>query len=136
MAASIQSDVMKNLSRYWGYVLLLLIVAGWISGDVGPAILILASVVASVYFLFQAPMWCGARTRKDQFCRNNSRGLLVGCPQVRQHKWQSLGMIVHVSAWKDLCGKMFRGLGRQAATISALATLASALIAAIALAVA
>lgn len=124
---------MKNLSRYWGYLLLLFVLAGWVTGDVGPAVLTLTSVAASLYFLFQAPMWCGARTRKDEFCRNNSRGLLVGCHH-RQHKWQTMVMLTHVSQWRDMCGKMLRGLGRQAATISALAAVASTLIAAIALA--
>ena len=47
------------------------------------------SLAALGYFLFQAPMWCGAETRKGDWCRNNSHGLLRGC-SLRQHKWQRL----------------------------------------------
>lgn len=47
------------------------------------------SLAALGYFLFQAPMWCGAETRKGDWCRKNSHGLLRGC-SIRQHKWQQL----------------------------------------------
>jgi hypothetical protein len=32
-------------------------------------------------------MWCGAKARKGEWCRNNSYGLLLGC-HLREHKWQ------------------------------------------------
>jgi hypothetical protein len=42
--------------------------------------------------LFLAPVWCGAFTRKNEFCRNNSWGLLLGC-HLREHRWQKFKMI-------------------------------------------
>ena len=63
-------------------------------GDCGPALLAfmysviaILSMLALVYFLFQAPLPCGADTRNGEHCRNNSHGLLLGC-WIRQHKWQ------------------------------------------------
>ena len=40
-------------------------------------------------FLLQAPVSCGAETRKGEWRRKNSHGLLRGC-SIRQHKWQRL----------------------------------------------
>jgi hypothetical protein len=34
------------------------------------------------------PVWCGADTPGREACRNNSRELLFGCNQFRQHKMQ------------------------------------------------
>ena len=84
---------MKRLSRiltlYWGYLALVLAVAGFFLHALGPMIVLALSLAALGYFLFEAPVWCGAETRKGQHCRNNSRGLLRGCAR-RQHKWQRL----------------------------------------------
>jgi hypothetical protein len=55
----------------------------------GLAVILALSLAALVYFLFQAPVWCGAETRKGEWCRKNSHGLLRGC-SIRQHKWQRL----------------------------------------------
>ena len=53
------------------------------------------------YFLFQAPLWCGAITREGALCRNNSSGLLIGC-HLREHKWQKLKMTFVPKAWREL----------------------------------
>jgi hypothetical protein len=57
-----------------------------------PLLLLILSAVAFGYFLFQAPLWCGAEIRHDPEgtgCRDNASGLLLGCYR-RQHKWQRL----------------------------------------------
>jgi len=95
------------LRRYWGFLALAFALAGWLSlalGKVTTAIvglLLLVSVGALGYFLFQAPLWCGAITREGALCRNNSSGLLIGC-HLREHKWQKLKMTFVPKAWRQL----------------------------------
>jgi hypothetical protein len=79
--------VTRLLTRYWGYLAVVLAVAGYFLHSLGLAVILALSLAALGYFLFQAPMWCGAETRKGEWCRNNSYGLLRGC-SFRQHKWQ------------------------------------------------
>lgn len=111
------------IARYWGYLVL---VIAWGATAVGfrsassVALLATASVLALaafVYVLFQAPMPCGAPIRDtpvmrrareagvpggELHCRNNSRGLLKGCRQVQQHKWQYLKTALIPARWLAL----------------------------------
>ncbi len=73
------------LTRYWGYLALVVAVLGFVLHSLGFAV----SLAALGYFLVQAPVWCCAVTRTGQLCRDNSRGLLLGCHR-RQHRWQRL----------------------------------------------
>jgi hypothetical protein len=77
------------LTRYWGYLAVVIAVAGYLLHDLKLAVILALSLAALGYFLFQAPMWCGAQTRKGEWCRKNSHGLLRGC-SLRQHKYQRL----------------------------------------------
>jgi hypothetical protein len=79
--------VTRLLTRYWGYLAVVLAVAGYFLHSFGLAVILALSLAALGYFLFQAPMWCGAETRTGEWCRKNSHGLLRGC-SIRQHKWQ------------------------------------------------
>jgi len=79
--------VTRLLTRYWGYLAVVIAVAGFFLHSIGLAVVIALALAALGYFLFQAPMWCGAETRKNEWCRNNSHGLLLGC-HIREHKWQ------------------------------------------------
>jgi hypothetical protein len=79
----------RLLTRYWGYLAIIIAVVGYVLHKIGFALILALSLAALGYFLFQAPMWCGAETRKGQWCRENSHGLLIGCYR-RQHKWQRL----------------------------------------------
>jgi hypothetical protein len=79
----------RLLTRYWGYLAVVIAVVGYLFHKIGFAVILALSLAALGYFLFQAPMWCGAETRSGQWCRENSHGLLVGCYR-RQHKWQRL----------------------------------------------
>ena len=79
--------VTRLLTRYWGYLAVVIAVAGFFLHSIGLAVVIVLALAALGYFLFQAPMWCGAETRKQEWCRNNSHGLLLGC-HLGQHKLQ------------------------------------------------
>jgi hypothetical protein len=77
------------LTRYWGYLAIVIAVAGYFLNGLGLAVILALSLAALGYFLLQAPVSCGAETRKGEWCRKNSYGLLRGC-SIRQHKWQRL----------------------------------------------
>jgi hypothetical protein len=79
--------VARLLTRYWGYLAVVIAVAGFVLHKVGLAVVIVLALAAVGYFLLQAPVWCGAETRTGEHCRRNSHGLLRGCTY-RQHKWQ------------------------------------------------
>lgn len=101
------------LVRYWGYValaVLLLMVGGGVVTSVVPYYLLSGLVL--VYALIGAPVVCGALNRtksgtEPTYCRNNASGLLLGCNQVRSHKWQKLQAVwwtSHLtrSGWRQL----------------------------------
>jgi hypothetical protein len=78
----------KKIWPYWGLIALVVAVAGWVTADIGPVGLTVLFALSFLWFLLQAPLPCGADTRKiGQSCRFNARGLLRGC-HLEQHKWQ------------------------------------------------
>jgi len=77
----------RLLTRYWGYLAVVIAVAGFFLHSLGLAITLALALAALGYFLVQAPVWCCAETRTGELCRKNSHGLLRGC-SYRQHKWQ------------------------------------------------
>lgn len=79
--------IARLFTRYWGYMAVVVAVAGFFLHSIGLAVVIALALAALGYFLLQAPVWCGAETRKGEHCRRNSHGLLRGC-SYRQHKWQ------------------------------------------------
>ena len=79
----------KLLTRYWGYLALVIAILGFFAHSLGLAVILALSLAALGYFLLWAPVWCCAVTRTGQLCRDNSHGLLMGCHR-RQHKWQRL----------------------------------------------
>lgn len=91
----------KILRRYWGYIALALSIVGWVTHAWGYAVIAILSVLALVYFLFQAPLTCGAERSRGGHCINNSHGLLLGC-WVRQHKWQRFRDVFVSRKWKDV----------------------------------
>lgn len=88
-----------------GYLAALILVYGWFSGSLGPNVLVVLSVVTVLYTVFQAPVWCCAETRNQEFCRNNAHGIVMGC-WTREHRWQELKWFVRSSTW----GRLFRRL--------------------------
>ena len=79
----------RLLTRYWGYLALVIAALGFFLHSLGFAVILVLSLAAFGYFLLQAPVWCCAVTRKSELCRKNSHGLLLGC-SIRQHKWQRM----------------------------------------------
>jgi hypothetical protein len=129
---------MRLLSRYWGFLALAAAVACWVGlvlGKVTTSIIglvLILSVGAVVYFLFQAPLWCGAVTRDGTLCRNNSSGLLIGC-HLREHKWQKLKMAFVPKAWRELNRGLWATPREGVNTLAGLGSTVSALAAVVAI---
>jgi len=104
------------------------VIYGWLGSRMGPGVIAILSSLVVLYTLFQAPMWCCATTRSGEPCRNNSYGILLGC-HVRQHKWQKMRMAVSASGWGQLTRRVLSSIGGVAASVSALASVASVLVA-------
>jgi hypothetical protein len=115
--------------RYWGYLALALAVLGAVEHLAVAAVLVLAGL-AFVYLLLLAPLWCGAETREGLACRNNSRGLLLGC-WIREHKWQRLKKAFVPARWGELGRSLFGSAKDGLATISAFIAIGTAAAAAI-----
>jgi hypothetical protein len=82
-------DSLSGLGSYWGYATSVLSPAVWVTeGDSWAWALVLAGV-SVLYFAFQVPTYCGAATRDGSGCRNNARGLLLGC-RIHHHRWARL----------------------------------------------
>jgi hypothetical protein len=118
---------MPGLTRYWGYLLFVLVIALWLSQSVGPFALAALGGIVTLYFLFQAPVWCGVDIRKQgETCRNNASGILMGC-HLRQHKWQKLKMAFVPTLWSRLNQGLWNnpktGLTTLATIVSILTTL-------------
>jgi hypothetical protein len=126
---------MKLLRRYWGFLALIVALACWAGLIIGQfvtfvvALVLILSVGAVGYFLFQAPLSCGAIAWDGKLCRNSSSGILVGC-YLRDHKWQKLRMAFVPTAWPDLNRGLWASprqgvtaVGGLSAAVSALAAL-------------
>ncbi|MEV4718962.1 hypothetical protein AB0J94_17375 [Micromonospora noduli] len=110
---------MKILRRYWGLVALALLLTAWWTTQVGPGVLYLLSGAVVLWSLFQAPAWCGASRSRDGFCRNNSRGLLLGC-HLREHRWQKFKMLFYSSRWTAFSRGTWATPSAKLATVSGL----------------
>jgi hypothetical protein len=118
--------------RLWGWVLFAVLMTGWITQSIGPGALLVLSGVVTLYFLFGAPVWCGARTRENTYCRNNASGLLKGCG-LRQHRWQKLKMTFVPQKWRELNEGLWVDNRQSLHTLAQLATVVAGLSGAIAL---
>lgn len=118
--------IVKGIKRYWGYLVLAVLFTAWWTTQTGPTVLILLSIAVSIYFLFSAPVWCGAVTRDGTLCRRNASGLLMGC-SLRQHKWQKLKMAIVPNAWRQLNRGLWASPPTSLATLGTLAGIVSAI---------
>lgn len=109
---------MNAVVKYWGYLTLILVISLLLGGYAGTQFIVALALVTSLYFLIQAPVWCGAPTRGEQLCRNNASGVLIGC-HLRQHKWQKLKWMITPPMWR----RLNRGLWSNPATCLATAGL-------------
>lgn len=96
---------MKGISSYWGWIAFAVLLVGWLTSSFGPVVLVALSAVSGFYFFFQAPAWCGAPGRNGT-CRNNSKGVMMGC-HLRQHKWQKIKMVIVRERWRILARELF-----------------------------
>jgi hypothetical protein len=108
---------MRGLGRYWGYLLFIVVLTLWWTTEVGPIVIAVLFAVTTAYFVFGAPVWCGAMNRDDTLCRNNASGLLLGC-SIRQHKYQKLKMTVVPHAWRQLNKGLWANPSTCLATVS------------------
>jgi hypothetical protein len=115
---------MAGLAKYWGYVGLALLLTAWWTTKIGTVALLVLSLVVTLYFLFQAPIWCGAVNRDGTLCRRNANGLLLGC-SFRQHKWQKIKMTVVPHAWRKLNRGLWTNPTTGLATLGALVAIVS-----------
>ena len=113
----VKRTVQRFLSRYWGYLALVVAVAGAIEHLATVAVLVLAAL-AFLYLLVQAPLVCGAPGRQGP-CRNNSHGILLGC-WIRQHKLQRVKRLFISQRWSDVAKSLLGSAKDALATISAL----------------
>jgi hypothetical protein len=110
----------NSLARWWGFALVVAVLAALPSREVPAAILFVLSGLSLVWVLFLAPVWCGADTRKHESCRNNSWGLLLGC-HLREHRWQKFKMMFVNRRWQQLnrgCGPVQPKLSLRSPALS------------------
>jgi hypothetical protein len=86
------------------------------------------STIVTLYFLFMAPLWCGATTRNSTLCRNNSSGLLMGC-HLREHKWQKIKFLFVPRLWDRLNRGLWISPREGLTTISVMVSILSGLVA-------
>jgi hypothetical protein len=128
----VKKSTRRFLWRYWGYLLLILVVAGWFYTNIGPVPLGIGSALVVMFCLFLAPMPCCAETRDGHYCRRNGTGILGGC-FLKSHKWQNAKALVQRQSWAKLGKHVFTTVAGNATAISALAASGSMVIAAITL---
>ena len=112
----------NSLARWWGFALVVALLAALPTRAVPATLLFALSGLGLVWALFLAPVWCGAVTRKNEFCRNNSWGLLLGC-HLREHRWQKFRMIFVTRRWQQLNRGLWSSPAAVLATISGLITM-------------
>lgn len=127
--------IRRLLWNYWGYVAIVIAGLGFWNGVLSLEVAVGLSALASGYFSFAVPVRCGAPGRDGSPCRNNARGLLLGCNQVRMHKTLKLKMLISRSRWAQFGRAMWNGTQTAAAALANLATVLSAAVGVVALVV-
>ncbi|GAB7041934.1 MULTISPECIES: hypothetical protein [Catenuloplanes] len=111
---------MKFVQRYWGLILLALLLTMWWTWQVGPPVLYALSGLVIFWSLFTAPAWCGAensKNSKERYCRNNSYGLMFGC-HLRKHRWQKFKLLFYNRRWADFSRGLWASTPARLATVS------------------
>lgn len=132
----LKKSTRRKLAKSWGYLLLPVILWGWLVRTIGVPVLAIMSTLTLGFFLFHARVPCGAETRdRDRetgeylLCRNNAHGILGGCRQYQAHKWQNAKLIIKRSTWGRFLRSLVRKTNGQAAAVGALAACPSAFVA-------
>ncbi|MFF4221944.1 hypothetical protein ACFYZH_03645 [Streptomyces abikoensis] len=106
-----------------------LLLAAWFNRAAGPAVVIVLSAAVLLWCSFQAPVTCGAGVRgREDGCRNNATGLLLGC-HIRQHRWQKLKMLIVRRKVRAFCSGLFSDGKAALVTLTAIGSILSALVA-------
>jgi hypothetical protein len=136
MGRLFKAKIRRKIWRNWGYISVPVILWCWIFTSIGLAPLAVASALTTGFFLFQARVPCGAKTRQRDretgeflLCRNDAKGLLGGCGQYQAHKWGNAKLIISRSSWGQFARSLLRKVSGQAAAVSALASSCSVLVA-------
>ncbi|MFE7313854.1 hypothetical protein ACFU7T_12205 [Streptomyces sp. NPDC057555] len=118
-----------GLGQWWGVLAGSLLIAAWINRTAGPAVIIGLSAIVLLWSFFQAPVTCGAPIRgRDDGCRNNATGLLMGC-HIRQHRWQKLKMLIVRRRVRAFCSGLFSDGKATLVTLAAAGSFISGLVA-------
>ncbi|MGQ4416604.1 hypothetical protein ACN6LA_002464 [Streptomyces sp. SAS_269] len=124
-----RDGALGGLGKWWGVLAAALLIAAWVNAKAGPAVIVGLSALCLVWCLFQAPVTCGAPVRgRDDGCRNNASGLLLGC-HIRQHRWQKLKMLIVRRRVREFCAGLFSDGKACLVTFSSVATIISGLVA-------
>lgn len=99
------SSAGRVVARYFGWITLGVALVWW--GRLDPTITAVLVLTAALYIGFGTPTWCGAMTRRNQVCRNNAHGILMGC-HLREHRWQKLRMAIIPRYWSALWAWLWR----------------------------
>lgn len=65
---------MKGFGKYWGWIVFMLLIVGWLTLDFGPVVLLALSGISAFYFFFNVPVWCGAEGQAERMPQQQSRG--------------------------------------------------------------
>ena len=118
-----------GLGQWWGIIIAALLIAAWINKAAGPASVATLSAVVLIWCFFQAPVTCGAPVRgREDGCRNNATGLLMGC-HIRQHRWQKLKMLILRRQVREFCSGLFSDGKATLVTLAAIGSFVSGLVA-------
>lgn len=94
-----------------------------VDGEASGAAVAIVCAAAALYFLFGAPVPCGAPTRDHDGCRNNSYGIVRGC-RIRQHRWRNVTAMIH-KKWGQAFAGMMTGPAQKVATLGLVVSLSS-----------
>ncbi|MFF9085411.1 hypothetical protein ACF1BE_03105 [Streptomyces sp. NPDC014991] len=118
-----------GLGQWWGVLAAALLIAAWINGAAGPVVIAALSAAVLLWSFFQAPVTCKAPVRgRDDGCRNNATGLLMGC-HIRQHRWQKLKMLILRRQLREFCSGLFSDGKATLVTLAAIGSFLSGIVA-------
>lgn len=122
-----KSSRLGGLGQWWGVIAAALLIAAWINKAAGPVIVASLSVLVLIWCFFQAPVTCGAPVRgREDGCRNNATGLLMGC-HIRQHRWQKLKLLIVRRRVREFCTGLFSDGKETLVTLAAVGSFISGL---------
>lgn len=125
-----KNGILGGLGRWWGVLTFALLIAAWVNSVAGPAIVLMLSVATLLWSAFHAPVACKAPVRgRDDGCRNNAYGLMLGCPQVRQHTYANLKLLFMRRQVREFCRGLFTDATHTIVALAGIGSFLSGLVA-------